>query len=274
MDRIFTAPAPCETERNCFLGGEVAFETGSFLALDIELVAPYALEWKRGAAFERSWITPHSVCVLPPQDAVHLRWMAPIDFLTVRLSERWLAQTAEAWELRSPPQFAQLHGQIAPQIAHLCHAIDAEKRAGSPGGILLEQSLATALSASVLTRFAHAKAPVLNSHQTLGARRFARVCDFIQTHLDADLSLEELAQIAGLSAFHFARLFKAETGLTPHRYVTNARLECAMSLLQCGHAPAQVAARCGFCDQSHLARHLKARYGLTPRQIARDQRRA
>ena len=271
MNRI--VEAAYEAERSYFPSGETTFETGSFLALDIELAAPYSLEWKRGGAFERSWITPHSVCVLPPRDSVHLRWRAPLDLLTVRLSETLLAQTAEAWELRSPPEIAQLHGQIAPQIAHLCHAIDAEKQAGSPGGALLAQSLATALAASVLTRFGHAPAPALNAHQKLGARRFARVCDFVEAHLDADLSLDELARIAGLSAFHFARLFKAETGLTPHRYVLNRRIERAVALLERSHAPAQVAARCGFCDQSHLARHLKARFGLTPRQMARGDER-
>ena len=270
MECLLDASGDCEIERGQFKRGEIAFDVTDFLALDIELSAPYSLEWKRGVGFERSWITPDSVCVLPPRSSVHLRWPIPIDFLTVRLSTSLLQEIAAAMGLKSLPEFAQMHGQIAPQIAHLGRAIAAEKSAGSPGGTLLAQSLSTALAASALTHFAKAKVPPTNAHHSLGARRFARVCDFIQAHLDADLSLEELAQIAGLSAFHFARLFKAETGLTPHRYVTNARLERAMSLLQSGHAPTQVAARCGFCDQSHLARHLKARYGLTPRQIARE----
>ena len=217
MESLPKTPFSCETERHTHQRGKIAFELPNCLVLDVELGAPYALEWKRGAGFERSWVTPQSVCVFPPCDTFHLRWPAPIDILTVRLCQPLRAQTAESLGLRALPEFAQTHGQIAPQIAHLCHALDAEKRAGSPGGILLAQSLSTALAASALTQFATVKAPRLDASQRLGKRRFARVCEWVEAHLDADLSLEELAQIAGLSAFHFARLFKAETGLTPHR---------------------------------------------------------
>ncbi len=267
MKCLAEATSQCETESGQFERGEVAFESTDFLALDIELSAPYTLEWKRGAVFERSWITPDSVCVLPPRSSVHLRWPITINFLTVRLSTSLLAETAAAMELCSPPVFEQLHGQMAPQIAHLGRALNAEERAGSPGGTLLAQSLRTALAVSVFTRFAGVKPLATEAGKNLGRRRFARVREFIEAHLDSDLSLEELASVANLSTYHFARLFKSETGVTPHRYVLNRRIERAAKLLEKGGPPTQVAAQCGFCDQSHLARHLKQRFGLTPRQI-------
>lgn len=79
-----------------------------------------------------------------------------------------------------------------------------------------------------------------------------------------NLELADLAAVAGLSRHHLLRLFKRETGLTPHAYLTDRRVRVARRLLVQGSGPAEVAAACGFCDQSHLNRAFKARAGSAP----------
>src|SRR5262249_29384347 len=78
-----------------------------------------------------------------------------------------------------------------------------------------------------------------------------------------------LAAVAYLSPYHFARQFKAATGLPPHRYVIARRVERAQQLLQDGGdlSLAEIAARTGFSDQSQLARHFKRLVGVTPGQF-------
>ena len=100
----------------------------------------------------------------------------------------------------------------------------------------------------------------------VGRRRFARVTDYIEAHLDAPLSLDTLAQLAGLSLAHFARAFAAEYHLTPHRYVQARRVARAKRLLAAHCPPAQAAAAAGLTDQSHLTRWFRQAYGVTPSQ--------
>ncbi|EPC01935.1 hypothetical protein L861_19995 [Litchfieldella anticariensis FP35 = DSM 16096] len=77
-------------------------------------------------------------------------------------------------------------------------------------------------------------------------------------------SLEELGAVVGLSPFHFARVFRRATGLPPHAWLKQKRLEKARTLLKQGLAPAWVATEAGFADQSHLSRQFKQAYGVGP----------
>lgn len=83
-------------------------------------------------------------------------------------------------------------------------------------------------------------------------------------------TLVELAQLAGLSRFHFLRSFAKATGLTPHAFRLQARLHLARRLIQTGHPLAEVAAEAGFADQSHLTRLFTRSYGMAPGGYARN----
>lgn len=79
-----------------------------------------------------------------------------------------------------------------------------------------------------------------------------------------DLSLEAIAQAAGLPRHLLIRAFRKETGATPHAYLVNRRAIAARALLRTGLPPSEVALAVGFFDQSHLTRAFKARFGVTP----------
>jgi len=88
------------------------------------------------------------------------------------------------------------------------------------------------------------------------------------THDFPDLS--SLAKQTGLSRFHFIRVFKTETGMTPARYVEQCRIEQAKSLIEAAEISlADIAEKLGFSDQSHLTRRFKAIVGKTPAAYAR-----
>ena len=99
--------------------------------------------------------------------------------------------------------------------------------------------------------------------------RLRAVVEYIEEHLDIGMSLEQMATVASLSAYHFARQFKAATGLPPHQFVIARRVERAKHLLERGDdsSLAQVAARAGFSDQSQFSHHFKRLVGITPRQF-------
>lgn len=102
-------------------------------------------------------------------------------------------------------------------------------------------------------------------------RAVAWVKEMLRGTLDRPPSLETLAQAVGLSPFHLLRVFRRATGLPPHAWFRQLRLEQARGLLKTGLAPAAVAAQLGFADQSHLTRQFKQAFGVGPAQYRRAQ---
>lgn len=96
-----------------------------------------------------------------------------------------------------------------------------------------------------------------------------RARDRIDTAPDQPAALADLADDAGLSPYHFLRVFKARTGLPPHAYRLQRQLQRARRSLLAGQSIALAALDAGFADQSHLTRHFVRAYGLTPGALAR-----
>src|SRR5581483_11556786 len=102
----------------------------------------------------------------------------------------------------------------------------------------------------------------------LARGRLSAVVEYVEGHLHAGPTLEDMAAVARLSPYHFARQFKTATGLPPHQYVIARRVERAKQLLQGGDLSlAEVAAHAGFSDQSQLSHHFKRLIGVTPGQF-------
>ncbi|KZB62804.1 AraC family transcriptional regulator [Thalassospira sp. MCCC 1A02491] len=100
-----------------------------------------------------------------------------------------------------------------------------------------------------------------------------RVFDFVEAHLDQPLTIEDLADVADLSAYHFARMFRKTVGEAPHKFVLRQRIERAMEMLRDDRASvAEIALATGFSSQAHLTTRFSHFTGLTPakyRNIAR-----
>lgn len=107
----------------------------------------------------------------------------------------------------------------------------------------------------------------------LPPRILRRVQEKIEANLEADLSLEALAEESGYSRAHFLRMFQAATGLTPHQYVVDLRLRRAQERLRQQNASiVEVALLCGFSSQSHMTSVFRQRLNVTPASFRRDVR--
>jgi AraC family transcriptional regulator len=190
--------------------------------------------------------------------------------LMLELSPSLLTRTAE--DLGLDPDRAGLeprHQIRDPQIEHIAWALDAERAAGYPGGLLYTESLGSALAIHLLGRYA---AP-LRFTRGLSRPQLRRVTDYIEEHIDQDLSLARLAQVAEVSVSHLKTLFKRSTGLPVHEYVVQRRVERARALIVRDELPAsQVALEAGFAHQSHMARSMRRVLGVTPASLARRSR--
>lgn len=96
------------------------------------------------------------------------------------------------------------------------------------------------------------------------------VVQAIHDDLDYPWTIDQMAEIAGLSKYHFCRVFQQTYGKTPARYLMHERLEHAQNLLQATDEPIKrIAAECGFYDANHLCKAFRKRYGLTPGEVHR-----
>ncbi len=99
-------------------------------------------------------------------------------------------------------------------------------------------------------------------------RRILSVVGFIEDSYATPCSIDTLAAVSGASRFHFMRLFKAVTGLSPNQYVLNVRLRAAAARVADTKAPvSEIALDCGFNDISHFNTYFRATFGCTPRQM-------
>lgn len=104
-------------------------------------------------------------------------------------------------------------------------------------------------------------------------RAASRAREALHDHMETDIGLADLADMAGTDRFRLNRQFREAYGRSPHAYLVQLRLKRAKALLAAGGAPADVAASVGFADQSHLGRWFRRAYGTTPaayRQICTD----
>jgi AraC-like DNA-binding protein len=116
--------------------------------------------------------------------------------------------------------------------------------------------------ASLVARHTASK---VSAHEVgLEHRSVKRAKEYLETLPNENVSLDTLAREAGIGPFHLCRVFRRETGLSPHAYQIHMRTRLAKSLLMKGIPISQVAAEAGFADQAHLTRHFKRMFGVTP----------
>ncbi|EJG2229370.1 AraC family transcriptional regulator [Vibrio parahaemolyticus] len=132
---------------------------------------------------------------------------------------------------------------------------------------LLRETLVYGTLIKLASKHSTHRAPLKES--TKAQRQLQLVKEFLEDFPQTDVSLEELAKLAGLSPFHLLREFQKQFGFPPHAYQIQQRLRMAKKLLKRGQRISDVAQECGFHDQSHLHRHFKKAMGVTPGQYLR-----
>jgi AraC family transcriptional regulator len=209
-----------------------------------------------------------SISLLPAGSPALWRSSGHKESLHVYLEPGLIARVAaEAFDLDPsrvivPP----LDGLDLPQLRAAMQAVGAELSAGGAGGRLAAESMANVVAVHLIRHVLAPRRLATGRDGVLPRGRLRAVVEYIEEHLDASPTLEQMAAVARLSPYHFARQFKTATGLPPHQYVIARRVEGAKQLLHGGDdlSLAEVAARAGFSDQSQFSHHFKRLVGVTP----------
>lgn len=193
----------------------------------------------------------------------HVRVHAPFTLQGAGLERGLVEHAAHAMGQRGTPQFRQAGfapGERATELAFAMH--DALVRNDATE---IER---TTLVAETLAEVLGPVAPPRVSGRAPRAVRQARA--FLHDALAAKITLDDLAEHAGLDKFHLVRAFRAEVGLPPYEYLTHVRISHARELLRRRATVAEAAQAAGFCDESQLHRHFRRIVGLTPGAYARS----
>lgn len=137
------------------------------------------------------------------------------------------------------------------------------------GSNLYANSLANLLVVQLPREYSSRKMPAEKRYVNgLTIRKLALVLDFIESDLSEDLSLSLLANFAGLNEYHFLRMFKQSTGVTPHQYVINQPIERAKELLtRTNMTVTEIAYLLGFSTPAHFTRHFRRKTGATASEL-------
>ena len=260
---------------------DVLLEEHSGTAVELEYVAPEehvivvqlkrtcVFDWKENGCYRTTRLQPGQASIFPAMVPFSSRTHDTGGFLTMTLRQKFLRCASH--ELMSAPDALELTPRLAvedPLLNALGATLKTEVQSGYAGGRAYGEALAGTLAVHLVRHYSNRRPQPAGEGTRLSRHQLRRAIDFMQDRLGENLSLNAVAAEAGLSVFHFARLFKQTTGLAPHQYLVQCRVERAKQLIIASTAStADIAQQVGFCDQSHLTVHFRRIYGITPKKF-------
>lgn len=208
---------------------------------------------------------PGTTFILPRGTVDELTWRGPTHRIAVAMHPGLLVNALEETAHHDDIELTEHWNLTDPHIMAVLLAMTADLEAGSPAGRLYGESLANALAVYMVNRYAVRCYTPVKHRGGLPRYRLRRVLDHIGDNLAADLSLTELAMVAGMSPHYFSELFRQSTGHAPHQYVLLQRIERAKEgLCDPRYSVIEAGLEAGFQNPSHFARIFRRFVGTSP----------
>jgi AraC family transcriptional regulator len=189
-----------------------------------------------------------------------------LHLLVVRISDAALSAACDGGkaDLRYGPKL------VDARVGELITAVNAERIAGFPNGPLFLDSAEQELADALVDRHAVRRRSAPTYGGGLTPARLRRVAELVHAKIEEELSLDEMAEEAGLSTAHFSQTFRKSTGKSPHQFVLNHRVERAKRMLRADMRILDVAVACGFKTQQHFARVFRQLCGASPTEYRQE----
>lgn len=211
---------------------------------------------------------PGTIFFCPRGTQDHVLWKGPTNRIAVVLHPRLLTRTLEETAHCADLELMEHWNLRDRRIESLMLALYTDIEDGSSTGRLYGESIGTALSFYLTQKFAVFRPKIASFHGGIPSARLKRVSEYIEAHLEEDITLSALAKIAGMGPHYFCELFKQSMQLSPHQYVVRRRIERAKGFLQDSHLRViDAGVAVGFKNQSHFTKVFKRIVGATPSQF-------
>jgi AraC-like DNA-binding protein len=212
------------------------------------------------------------VSVLRLEDRPGIFLPGSFDTLVLHLTQDALDEVAASYRMRRVDRLSGPFGQPDSIVHHLGQVLLTTLHQPHAGKLFVDHVL-HALHCHFVCSYGGITPVTRAAQGGLTAQQMKRATEFLDTHLDGDIDLQQVADVCGLSLSHFARAFRQTYGRPPYRWLIERRVDKAKDLLMNSRLPlADIAVRCGFTDQSGLNRSFKRIYGVTPGMWRRTQK--
>lgn len=249
------------------LAGELPEHTAKFNEVNLTLDGRlFAKRQTADGKTRRDIADSDSMCMMPVGQTLTANWNREFEYVAIDFSQNYLAQMALELNLSPKIELRETVSQKDVLLQHLGFAFLAEAEKKEASSRLYSESIAHTLMFYLIKNYSTAAWQEKTLAGGLSGHKLRRVTDFINDNLEQDLTLSEIAQVADLSHFHFARAFRKTTGITVQQYITNRRIEKAKELLTKSNLPiVEVGFQTGFKNQSHFTTLFRKFTSLTPR---------
>jgi AraC family transcriptional regulator len=273
--RELKAFGPIEVAYHRFLPGEIETLPFKGPVINLHLSAPHRLVQHQDGRKSEGLVATNDVAITPAGMPGYWRTDAASEDMSILLDDRFVRRAAaEAGAYQEGLEVVPLFSAREPQIERVGRLLLSEMRTGGLGGELFAESLANLLALHLLRH--HSSLGRVSGQKSergtgISERAISQAVDYINDNLPRKLTLAGMAGAARMSPYHFARSFKAATGLPPHRYVVRRRVERAKELLLgTDLAIAEVAKAVGFANQSHLTFRVGRLLGASLKALRRE----
>ena len=232
------------------------------------LAGPTLIERMREGRRDRRWSDKGCSSLVPAGEPTNRLFKGPADFVAIHIAPTVVNEVAAEIFDVDPACVRLVESLSVPDetLERFGRLLLAEAEAGSAGTRLFADTVTRALALHLLRTYSTEAQRMPVSPGAMVGWRLRRATEYMQGNLAENLSLAQLAAVAGLSPSHFARAFRAAIGEPPHRYLIRLRMERARILLEHTRLPIiEVGLRCGFAQTAHFATMFRKTTGLTPR---------
>jgi AraC family transcriptional regulator len=210
-------------------------------------------------------LTSEYVVVIPDYQPHTLLWNQDTELVMFDLELEFIERAAGEAFRGSEVEIREGNNVRDSFITQFGCALYSEFRNPSAVGRLYIESLASTLAVHLLRNYSVTAQKVREFSGGLSGAKLRRAVEYIDSHLDQDLSLSQIAETVGMSSYYFSRALKKSTGFAPHAYVVHQRIERAKQLLVKTRLPIiDVALAVGYVNHSHFSTQFRKLVGITP----------
>ena len=225
---------------------------------------------RRNAKELQATLRAGDVIITPAGPPKHWRFEAEAEFIAVRMPPSFLQRIIdeERGASKRHPDLLDNFQTRDSHVEQLVKRLLGESMTKAYASKTYAEALATELGVHLLRNYCVTNAAAADHGYGLPIYKLRRATEFIEENLREDLTLDRISEVLAMSPGHFAHVFKTTTGLAPHHYVVERRIDRAKGLLRKTELPiAEIAHRVGFQNQSHFSFAFRRATGVTPRQF-------
>lgn len=238
--------------------------------LHLQTSGPVEMDWHSSGRSGRVHSGVGNLIFLSPGTRDSMLWHGSSQRIVTSIQPALLRQAAEQMELKGLYDFENQWSFQDEQLRLLLTEMDREMAAGWPMGALYGDLLGMSLSIALLRKYGQTSSALVPIKGGLSQPRLKQLLAYIEENLNREIRLQDLADLARLSAFHFARSFRQSVGATPHQYIVQRRVQRARELLlRPEWSIEQVASATGFAGASQFSRVFRQSVGVSPTEWRR-----